>query len=209
MKNLLPLTLAIFTAAFVYGQNFEGKIVYRNTYKSHLPNVSDELFTSMMGSTQEYLIKGGNYLSRANGTVMQWQLYLNKDNKLYNKMSNSETVMWNDGSMNTDSVLKVEVNKSVTDILGYKCDEVILTCKSGIQKYYFSPKLGVDISLYSKHLYGNWYDYLKASKALPLKMTIENQQFVMESIATEVTSMKLSDKEFQLPANTKTAKSPY
>jgi hypothetical protein len=201
--------MTIFAAAIVYGQTFEGKIVYRNTYKSHLPNVSDELFTSMMGSTQEYLIKGGNYLSRANGTVMQWQLYLNKDNKLYNKVSNSETVMWNDGSINTDSVLKVEVKKGVIEILGYKCDEVILTCKSGIQKYYFSPKLGVDISLYSKHLYGNWYDYLKASKALPLKITIENQQFEMESVAIEVTPMKVNDKELRLPENVQTAKSPY
>jgi len=45
----------------------------------------------MMGSTQEYLIKGGDYKSIANGTLVQWQLFINKDNKLYNKMSNSET----------------------------------------------------------------------------------------------------------------------
>ena len=92
----------------------------------------------MMGTTQEYLIKDGNYKSSANGTFFQWQLYINKDNKLYNKMSNSPTIFWNDGSVNPDEVIKAEINQGVIEILGYQCDELILTCKSGIQKYYFS-----------------------------------------------------------------------
>ena len=89
--------------------------------------MTDHQWTSVMGSTQEYLIKGSDYKSIANGTLVQWQLYINKDNKLYNKMSNSETAFWNDASVQGDEVLKVEVNKGVTEILGYKCDEVILT----------------------------------------------------------------------------------
>ncbi len=209
MKKILTIALTIVTVATVCGQNFEGKITYQNTYKCNIPKVTDQQLAAMMGSTQEYLIKGGDYKSSMNGTMMQWQLYINKDNKLYNKMANSETILWNNGAVNTDSILKVEINKNVTEIIGYKCDEVILTCKSGIQKYYFSSKLGVDISLYSKHTFGNWYDYLKAAKALPLKSVIESQQFTMESVATEVKPMKLDGKSFQLPENAKTAKSPY
>jgi hypothetical protein len=209
MKKILTIALTILTVATVYGQTFEGKITYQNTYKSKLPNVTDQQFTSMMGSTQDYIIKGGNYKSSANGTMFLWQLYINSDNKLYSKMSNSETILWNDGAVNADSVLKVELNKGVTEILGYKCDELVLTCKSGLQKYYFNSKLGVDISFYSKHLYGNWYDYLKLAKSLPLKSVIETQQFTLTSIATEVKEMKIDEKELQLPANAKTAKSPY
>ena len=40
-------------------------------------------------------------------------------------------------------------------------------------------------------------------------MIIDNAQFTMENIATEVKEMKLNEKDFQLPENTKTAKSPY
>jgi hypothetical protein len=208
MKKLLTFALTVLIAT-VFGQNFQGRIVYQNTYVSKLPNVTSEQFTSMMGSTQTYIIKGGDYKSSANGTFFQWQLYINKDNKLFNKMSNSETVLWNDGATNSDEVLKVEVNKNVTEVLGYKCDEVILTCKSGTQKYYFNSKLGVDISLFTGHLYGNWYDYLKVAKALSLKSVIDNAQFTLTCLATEVTELKLDDKEFQLPENVKTAKSPY
>ncbi len=209
MKKILTIALTILTVVTVNGQIFEGKITYQNIYKSKLPNVTDQQFTTMMGSIQDYIIKGGNYKSGSNGTLFLWQLYQNKDNKLYSKMSNSETILWNDGSVNTDSVLKVELNKQVTEILGYKCDELVLNCKSGVQKYYFNSKLGVDISLYIKHLYGNWYDYLKVAKALPLKSVIETQQFTLTSVAKEVKEMKIDDKELKLPENAKTAKSPY
>lgn len=208
MKKLLTIAMTVLTAA-VFGQTFQGKITYQNSYISKLPNLTSEQFTTMMGSTQNYIIKGGDYKSSANGTMFQWQLYINKDNKLYNKMSNSETIFWNEGAKNSDEILKTEINKGVTEIIGYQCDEVILTCKSGIQKYYFNSKIGVDASLFTGHSFGNWYEYLKISKALPLKMIIDNAQFTVTSIATEVKETKLDDQEFQLPENAKTAKSPY
>jgi hypothetical protein len=209
MKKTIAIIITVLTTMTLFGQSFEGKVIYANTYKSKNPKMTDQQWISMMGSTQEYLIKGGDYKSIENGTLLQWQLYINKDNKLYNKMSNSETILWNDGSVNTDSVIKVQLNKGVSEILGYKCDELILTCKSGTQKYYFNSKLGVDTKLYINHKYGNWYDYLKKANSLPLKMIIDNQQFTMESIATEVKPMKLDTKTFELPSGIKTEKSPY
>jgi hypothetical protein len=208
-KLLLVLIISVITAVTTFGQNFEGKIFYSNTYKSKNPQMTDQQWTSMMGSTQEYLIKGGNYKSIANGTLVQWQLYINNDNKLYNKMSNSETAFWNDGSVQGDEVLKVELNKDVTEVLGYKCDEVILTCKSGVQIYYFNSKLSVDTKLFMNHKFGNWFDYLSKSNALPLKSIIETAQFTLVSVATDIKPLKLDNKEFQLPAGIKTEKSPY
>ena len=163
----------------------------------------------MLGSTQEYFIKEGEYKSITNGTFVQWQQYSNKDNKLYTKMANTETLLWNDGSIQGDEVLKVELNKKVTEILGYKCDEVILTCKSGVQKYYFNSKLSVKTKLFVNHKVGNWFDYLSKSNALPLKSIIDTAQFTLESTATEVKPSKLDAKMFELPAGVQTAKSPY
>ena len=124
-------------------------------------------------------------------------------------MANSETLLWNDGATNPDEVLKAELNKGVTEILGYKCDELILTCKSGTQKYYFNSKLSVDPDLFVNHKFGNWYDYLVKSNSLPLKSLVDNGQFSLESTATEVKPMKLDDNFFELPANSKAMKSPY
>lgn len=209
MKKIATLLFASLFAVIAFGQSFEGKIVYKNIYKSKIPNVSDEQFTTMMGSVQEYFIKDGDYKSVANGSFFQWQLYLNKDNKLYNKMANSETLSWIDASKNPDEVLKTEVNKGVAEVLGYQCDELILTCKSGIQKYYFNTKLSVDSKLFTNHKFGNWYYFLSKSNSLPLKSIVDNGQFTLESIATEVKEMKFDKTFFDLPANAKAMKSPY
>jgi len=208
--NFIKLTVIFFlTMTSTFGQTFEGQIVYENKYTSKIPNLTDQQFNSMMGSTQEYFIKGGNYKSVTNGTFMQWQLYINKDNKLYNKMANSPILLWNDGLVNPDEVLKSEINKNVIEILGHQCDELILTCKSGVQKYYFSSKLKVDPKLYENHKFGNWNEYISKSGALPLKVIIDSPQFTLESIAKEIKPSNLDDKLFELPADSKVQKSPY
>jgi len=209
MKRAFLSSIGLFLSLSILAQPFEGKIVYHNTYKSKIASLSDVQLSSMMGPTIEYFIKGGNYRSNLNGSFAQWQLYINADNKLYNKFANTQDILWNDGAINNDEVLSSVLNKGVIEIAGYKCDELILTCKTGIQKYYFNSKLSVDPAVYANHKYGNWYEYLSKSKSIPLKSIVENAQFVMESVAIEVKPMKLDDKLFTLPDGAKTAKSPY
>ncbi|NOT73760.1 MAG: hypothetical protein HOP08_02445 [Cyclobacteriaceae bacterium] len=207
MKALKAILFFLTIASSSFGQDFEGKVIYRNEYTSKISNLSSEQFTSMMGTTQIYLLKGGDYKSLTNGTFAQWQLYINKDNKLYNKMSHSPTVFWLDGAVNTDEILKVEINKEVTEVLGYLCDELIFTCKSGIKKYYFSSKIKIDPKLYEQHKYGNWNEILLRTNGLPLKMILDSTQFSVVSTATEITSEKLDSKIFELPEGIKVEKS--
>lgn len=209
MKKGIAIIFAVLTTMVVFGQNFEGKIVYANSYKSKKPEMSDQKWATLLGSIQEYSIKGGDYKSVTNGTLVQWQLYNNKENRLYVKMANSEAAFWNDASVQGDAILKVEVNKNASEVLGYKCDEVILTCESGVQKYYFNSKLAVDTKLFVNHKFGNWYDFLSKSHALPLKSIIEIAVFTVESVATEVKPMKLDANIFELPEGIKTEKSPF
>lgn len=209
MKKIL-ITLSISLCCLIaFGQSFEGKIVYQNSFKSKQAGVTDEQFTSMLGTTLNYYIKGGDYKSETNGTFLLWQLYINKDNKLYSKMSNSEAVLWNDAGVANEEVISNEIHPAAVEILGYTCDELVLNCKSGVQKYYFSSKLPIDHKLFDKHQYGNWYFYLLMADAVPLKMTVDNAQFHLESVATGVTPMKLDNAMFRLPAGVKTDKSPY
>lgn len=210
MKTRTTLFLLALLFTFTsFAQTFEGKIVYKNKYKSKTSNVTDAQLNSMMGSKYEYFVKGGDYKSTTNGLLLQWQLYVNKDNKLYNKMSSEEAVRWSDCGVNADSILKVELNEGVTEILGYKCDELIFTCKSGVQKYYFNKKIAVDPKLYVNHKYFNWYEFVLRSNALPLKAIVDIDQFSWESVATEVTEMKLEASFFELPANMPALKSNF
>lgn len=209
MKQILCVLALAFNGLVVHAQNFEGKILYRNTYQSKTPGLSDGQLNAMMGDVQNWYIKEGDYRSEVNGTQMAWQLYRNSENKLYSKVAGSNRLLWNDGALNPDSVLNTTLRKGATEIMGYKCDELTLVCRSGVQKYYFSPRLPVYQDLYKAHRYGNWYAYLSKAGAVPLKIVIETPQFSMESVATGVYPMKLSNTFFALPADAQTMKSPY
>src|ERR1700755_2755722 len=111
MTKVISATVGFFLSFSLFAQTFEGRIVYHNTYTSKIPNVTDELFTSMMGDTQEYFFSVRDYKSVSNGTFLSWQLYINAENKLYTKMANAETLIWNDGASNPDEILKAEINK--------------------------------------------------------------------------------------------------
>ncbi len=209
MNRILILILVALISMTGDNKSFEGRIVYKNVYSSKLANVSSEQFNKMMGETQEYYIRKGDYKSVANGSLFQWQLYVNHDNKLYSKMANSETLLWADGAVNSDQVIKAEINENALVVLGYTCDELVLTCSSGVQKYYFNEKFRIEKGLYLNHKYGNWYEFLSRSNALPLKSIIDNAQFTLESTAIEAKEVKLDDHFFDLPAGAKTMKSPY
>ena len=182
-----------------FGQSFEGEIIYQSTYKSKNPTITDDRLTSMMGSTEDYFIKGAAYKSTVNGTLLEWQLYIPAENKLYTKMTNKSAAISSDAGINDDSVLSFVLNKEVTDILGYKCDELTLNSRSGIEKYYFSSKLSIDPKNFVNHKLGNWYDYVSIAKAVPLKIDVENPQFNVVYMATSVKPLKLDDSMFHLP----------
>lgn len=209
MKGIVAFVLIVFSTITVFGQNFEGKITYSNTYKSKSKHMSSEKWEERMGDTREFYIKDGDYKAVSNGTFMQWMIYVNAENRIYSKTAFSETAFWNDGLINRDSIISIELNENAVEIIGYECDELILTCKSGIQKYYFNTALKVDVSLFENLKSGNWYAYLKESNALPLKMIVSNPQFTTESTATKVEEMKIKASDIQLDENQKTAKSPY
>jgi hypothetical protein len=185
---------------------FEGEIVYSNKYKSKNPKMKEQTITAMMGIVHNYFIKGGDYKTMINGQFAEWQLYISKENRIYSKMKSSDLVMWNDGSEYDDEVLNAEVNKNVIKILEYDCDELILTCRSGVHKYYYNSQLTVDPKLFLNHKYGNYYNYISRTKAVPLKMIIEDSEIIIESTATEVKPQTLDGKIFTLPPNVKVEK---
>ncbi len=211
------LTLFVFALLFcganAFAQTanptFEGEITYANVYKSKNPKLKEKQLAAMLGSVHNYYIKNGDYKTVTNGMFAQWQLYINKDNKLYNKMASSDTVFWNDAAIHDDEVVSSKVNKNVITILGYPCDELVLNCRSGVHKYYFNSKLRVDAKLFIKNKYGNYYNYISRTNAVPLKMIIEDAEFIIESVATKVEPKKFPAGFFLLPAHTKTARSLY
>ncbi|MEJ7645146.1 MAG: hypothetical protein WKF87_11165 [Chryseolinea sp.] len=204
----LAILLAVLSSPLI-AQNFEGKIIYSVTYKSKMPNVTDEQFGLMLGTKHEYFIKEGNYKTVTNGTFFLWQVFVNKDGKLYNKMANSESLLYNDVTVAINKLIKSEKNENVVTILGYPCNELIFSSENSQEKYFYNAALKLDNSYYTNHKLGNWDEFTKQANAVPLKFNITTLQFIMDATAIEILPMKLDDKLFELPAGSKAEKSPF
>jgi hypothetical protein len=190
-------------------QSFEGRVIYKVSAKPKSQQFSNEQLTAMVGDTQEFFIQGGYNKSVYNGTKMEWQIYRADENKVYTKVSDSEVIFWQDGAFQNDEILKTELNRAVTKVLDYTCDELILTCESGLYKYYFNTQFGIDAKLYEKYKYTNVAAKLAQIKALSLKSIADTPLFTIESVAIEVKPMKLDKKTFDIPANSSLVKSPW
>ena len=64
--------------------------------------------------------------------------------------------------------------------------------------FYYNKKYRVDVKLFSKHNYGNWFYITSKTNALPLKTVVETDQFILTSVATKVSAMELEDKAFEV-----------
>lgn len=199
MKIVLITSVSLLLSLNVFSQSFEGRITYAVRYLSKMSNVSDEQLSQMMGSEQLFYIKGAKYKSVVNGSALEYLLYLPDSNKLYTKTPGSEVLLMGDASTNSDEIESTVVNKRVDTVLGFICDEVILKCKSGVQKYYYHSKFRIDTRLFAGHKAANWAAFLSVAGALPLKMVIENEQFVVESTAISYNSETITDAVFKLP----------
>lgn len=209
MKNLFAFCLILFSCPSLLGQTFEGRVTYSCSYSSKLPGVSDEQFTSMMGDTQQYFIKGGNYRIEANGLVLSWQVYRNKENRLYTKMAVSESILFNEGTENFDELTGIQINRNAATVLGLNCHEVVITSKSGVQKYYFSEKYKMNPSDFTGFAFANWGEYVKAAKAVPLKMVIRTSRIDADITATEISGSEIPDSTFALPEGVAVIPNPY
>jgi hypothetical protein len=187
-------------------QIFEGKITYINNYQSKLANLKSEQLNAMMGTKQEYFIKGNNYKSVFNGAFTKMQLYKASENKSYTLTGKNDTLYFEDYSINKDEAIKYELKKNQETVIGVLCDVLIIQASKSKTYFYFNSKYNIQPELFKQHNYGNWFYIISKTKALPLKTVYETDQFILTSVATEIKEVKLEDSFFEVLDKKKTAK---
>ena len=112
-------------------QSFEGEIIYHNVFKSNIPNLNAEQLGLLIGTEQQYFIRGGNYKSLINSQAINMQEYDPATNRIYTRTPKSDTLYWTDASINNDSLISYEIRKNAATILHYPCDAIIMKVRSG------------------------------------------------------------------------------
>lgn len=197
----IPFTLIFCLAViFVQAQYFEGKVIYRNVVTSKTPGLSDSALSTLIGSEETYYIKGGFYQSITNGSGFYMQQYDHRNNRMYFRKPDVDTLYWLDAGKSTDKPLSYETREDAETVLGKRCDALVVQTASGTTVFYYSPRYTIDAAMFQRHLYGGWAFYVAKTGCLPLKTIIDNDKFHLESTATEVLSLDLKDSFFEISA---------
>ncbi|MBP1650851.1 MAG: hypothetical protein H6Q26_1008, partial [Bacteroidetes bacterium] len=105
-NRMILLLLCCFLTGKIMAQNFEGEIRYQNKFDGKM--IAGEMMEKLVGDELDYFIKEGKYKNTSNGSFMNYQVYDDKANRLYNKFPKSDTLFYYDGAENADSVTRIE-----------------------------------------------------------------------------------------------------
>lgn len=186
------LLIFLFISIIGHAQNFEGEIDYVNSYKSKIPNLTNERLELIAGNNQKYFIKDGYYKSENNGQVVVMQLYDPVSNRIYNKRMNSDTLYWFNANNNRDSALNFSIKKDSAMVLGYMCDAITILTKETQTTFFYNSKFKLNAAAFKKHEYNNWYFYATKTNAVPLKIVFSSKQFDLVSSAFAIKPGKLT-----------------
>ena len=215
---LISTLILIFILNLAFGQSFEGTLVYTTDLE-----ISPKL--EKMGMTKQSLIekmrddgswldtlsisyKLGNYYYKSSNKLNSWLLYNSEANKIYSVQDGVKNEICSviDASIDTEfaytnkmpSVTKLDTSVTVNNI---ECNIVRVKWKSGTYDYYYnSTMLIVNPDFYFNHIYDGWYEFLKISKSLPIKI-VKIANGMMTITQTLITTKKdlIDDKLFVVP----------
>ena len=195
--------MIITSSAICQEKEFEGVVNYKLEIKNPSPElISDSLWTARVGKTisyHKYYYKGSNYKNVIDDKELQ--IYKPKSNEIYNYRIDNDTIFSNtlNAEKSIDSLKSIEKVDKTELILGYECHKLIFKGKLTETTYYYCADLKVPATNYVKHHYGNWYEYLKETNSLPLKIVVKNKFLHMEMTAVNIEPKILSIAEFKLP----------
>jgi len=148
------------------------------------------------GNEEHYFINASNYKSLNERNELT-QLYNSSTNTCY--LSVGMELEKIDASVNFPKTFKATFKHKTELILDYECKSLLVASEIGTVTYYYSKKVKVNPTPFSKHRFGNWGNYLKKTKgALPLKFIVESKDYTLTATAVKVQRQKLENAAFDV-----------
>jgi hypothetical protein len=179
---------------------FVGVITYNESYKSKDPLISSDDFTKMMGSVRKLYIKGSNYRNVFDGNPGTVLLYRGDRQKIYRFEQNADTVFWMNALSDTLSkIITYKIEDTNETIMHLTVQKLTIKSEMGLTTYFYSGKYGINPADFTRHNLNFWNFYTLKSRAVPLKIVIENDRIIMTSTAVKIESLDLDQIIFDIP----------
>ena len=199
----IVLSVVLFNSEAL-AENFVGKILYKNSFTDLKGNDITSRLAPVLGLEQHYFTDGENY--KALDEKNNWlQLFLGKSNSYYFFSANKSAQKIDVSAISPQKIKIIKLDQT-EKIAGYNCNLLQVEKEDSTTIYYYSSSVKIDPKLFANHYLGEWNQYLEASEgALALKFVIANHKakYIWQAVATQVTKLKLTRKDFEFPGEYK------
>lgn len=200
MKTYLVIFLLGITGLELSGQQkeFEGIITYKVNIRSRKPGFDDKDWKNLMGAGDNLTvqIKQGNYL-RQSGNVTEY--YKPKEEKVYIKFNELDTLFYRDYSSDTSTILNVSKTNESKKIAGYDCKSIVIKTSSGTNQYFYAPQLYANPAYDKNNKLDRFDIYINETSSIWLSVISDYEAFTVEDVCTNVELKSVDESIFKLP----------
>ena len=203
IKNCFLLLIISLSGLVAKGQHyFEGKIRYKFDFASPLIKEPGTMLEPLMGRGSTLYFKEGNYRHEYEGGILEFDMYIQKENKFYQKKRNNDTVYWKDCSVADNRILDSSFLAKTDTVLGIVCDRFEIKYKEGSEVHYFNSD--------SVHINPKWFKNYKLNdeylidlreQSIYLKSEQNFEYFKIIETATQINRQTISFDKFRISEN--------
>jgi len=190
MRKMLALILFSHSAILLWGQSFEGSVIYKTEYQFQISDrvaragITEVKLRKQMKDegvnldSMKITYRQGDYIAYTSVKPAAWSIYKAVDHKIYRFLERApDLCVVFDASIDMDARLARQSPTIVkldttAEINGLTCQVVQVKWKTGsCFEYWYNPDtLMVDPTLFRGYVYQGWAGYLQLARALPLKI---------------------------------------
>lgn len=168
---------------------FEGKIIYDHSYEP-------DSLAGYFGSESIFYYRAGNYKQVFNGEKVRESIYNRKDNLIYSFI-NEDTVITS-CDQESEIIEDYKIFEDAAEILGEKCDLLMLSTNRRLAYYYFSDKYSIDPKSLEYHKYSSLSFVYSKTKSLPLKIINQYPNFRVTMTAVKIEKKHINEDFFNV-----------
>ena len=210
MNRIITLTVSMVVLLFACSLTstksdnpyFEGKISYDYDFIIKDTTRKTLFFKTLYPTKSVLTFKDGNSIEEYEGGESIYDLYIVNQNKFYTKRNPSDTLFWFDCGGPGEEILSMKVNSNNENILGIKCNELLITYKKKTVTYWYNQDtLKINPDWFKRLTYTNRDITSKKVGAICLKVKVEYPDYILMQTATSISIEKINSEVLTLPAN--------
>lgn len=198
MASTIFMGMFFYLSLFGQPKEFEGIVYYKSAVTTKSELFSERVLKSMlaMGTEMKVWIKKGNYKQ---STGLADTYFITKEEKIYVKFKNLDTLYTLDYSSDSSIVKKISKQGSVRTIAGMECKPLKIELNNSTSKYYYAPALYLNPEYDKNNTIGRYDIFTKEASSLYLYEENETETYTTSENCYKIQQTAISDSIFLLP----------